>query len=141
MGYERILCIDYGDSRVGIAVSDLLGITAQGVETIKNKGKRLLLERLSELIVEYNPKTIVIGMPKNMDGTIGFRGEKTLAFAENLKKIYDGKIEFCDERLSTVSAIMTLNETNTRGEKRKNVVDTVAAAVILQTYMDSLKNN
>lgn len=140
MKYDRILCIDYGDSRVGIAVSDLLGITAQGVETIKNKGKRVLFERLGELIEEYKPETIVIGMPKNMDGTIGFRGEKTIAFSEELKKIYGGKIEFYDERLSTVSAITVLNETNTRGEKRKKVVDTVAAAVILQSYMDSLKN-
>lgn len=140
MSYDRILCIDYGDARVGIAVSDLLGITAQGVETIKNKGKKVLFERLTELIKYYSPKTIVIGMPKNMDGTIGFRGEKTIKFAEELKSIYDGKIDFCDERLSTVSALMTLNETNTRGEKRKNVVDTVAAAVILQTYMDGLKN-
>ena len=140
MTYDRIMCIDYGDARVGIAVSDLLGITAQGVETIKNKSKNVLFTRLNELIKYYNPKTIVIGMPKNMDGSVGFRGEATIKFAENLKEIYGGNIEFCDERLSTVSAIHTLNETNTRGEKRKNVIDTVAAAVILQTYMDKLKN-
>lgn len=140
MSFNRIMCIDYGDARVGIAVSDLLGITAQGVETIKNKNKKSLFERLLELIKYYDPKTIVIGMPKNMDGTVGFRGEATLKFADELKKIYPGKIEFFDERLSTVSAIHTLNETNTRGEKRKNVIDTVAAAIILQTYMDMFKN-
>ncbi len=140
MPYDRIMCIDYGDARVGIAVSDLLGITAQGVETIKNKNKNVLFTRLNELIKYYNPATIVIGMPKNMDGTVGFRGDATLKFADKLKEIYSGKIDFCDERLSTVSAIHTLNETNTRREKRKNVIDTVAAAVILQTYMDKLKN-
>lgn len=140
MYYKRIMGIDYGDARVGIAVSDLLGITAQGVETIKNKNKTVLFDRLKELICEYDPETIIIGMPKNMDGSIGFRGEKTMVFAEDLKKIYEGKIDFCDERLSTVSAINTLNMTNTRGEKRKKVIDTVAAAVILQTYMDAQKN-
>ena len=86
MKYKRIMGIDYGDARVGIAVSDLLGITAQGIETIKNKNKNVLFSRLQELISEYNPETIVIGMPKNMDGTIGFRGEKTMDFAEKLKK-------------------------------------------------------
>ena len=88
MTYDRIMCIDYGDARVGIAVSDLLGITAQGVETIKNKSKNVLFTRLNELIKYYNPKTIVIGMPKNMDGSVGFRGEATIKFAENLKEIY-----------------------------------------------------
>lgn len=140
MNYKRIMGIDYGDARVGIAVSDLLGITAQGVETIKNKSKNILFTRLKELIDTYNPETIVIGMPKNMNGSIGFRGEKTKEFAEQLKKIYSGKIDFCDERLSTVCAINTLNMTNTRAEKRKNVIDTVAAALILQTYMDAEKN-
>lgn len=140
MKYKRIMGIDYGDARVGIAVSDLLGITAQGIETIKNKNKNVLFSRLQELISEYNPETIVIGMPKNMDGTIGFRGEKTMDFAEKLKKIYSGTIDFCDERLTTVCAINTLNLTNTRGEKRKNVIDTVSAALILQTYMDKKKN-
>lgn len=133
---ERIMAIDYGDARVGIAVSDLLGITAQGVETIQNTGKKALFSRLSELIAEYKPTTIVIGLPKNMNGTLGERAQKSIDFEERLKEIYDGKTVLFDERLTTVSAIRTLNETNTRGKKRKNVVDTVAATLILQAYMD-----
>lgn len=133
---ERIMAIDYGDARVGIAVSDLLGITAQGVETIQNTGKKALFSRLSELIAEYKPATIVIGLPKNMNGTLGERAQKSIDFEERLKEIYDGKTVLFDERLTTVSAIRTLNETNTRGKKRKNVVDTVAATLILQAYMD-----
>lgn len=133
---ERIMAIDYGDARVGIAVSDLLGITAQGVETIQNTGKKALFLRLSELIAEYKPTAIVIGLPKNMNGTLGERAQKSIDFEERLKEIYDGKTVLFDERLTTVSAIRTLNETNTRGKKRKNVVDTVAATLILQAYMD-----
>ena len=136
---DRMMAIDYGDSRVGVAVSDALGITAQGVETIKNTGRRALLGRISELINEYKPSVIVIGLPKNMNGTLGERAEKSIEFEKQLKEIYDGKTELFDERLTTVSAIRTLNETNTRGQKRKNVVDTVAAVLILQAYMERVK--
>lgn len=136
MAFERIMSIDYGDARVGVAVSDLLGITAQGIETIQNTGKRALFGRLKELIDEYKPKIIVIGLPKNMNGTLGERAQKSIDFEAQLKEIYDGKTELFDERLTTVSAIRTLNETNTRGKKRKQVVDTIAAALILQAYMD-----
>ena len=136
---DRMMAIDYGDSRVGVAVSDALGITAQGVETIKNTGKRALFSRLSELINEYKPSVIVIGLPKNMNGTLGERAEKSIEFEKQLKEIYDGKTELFDERLTTVSAIRTLNETNTRCQKRKNVVDTVAAVLILQAYMERVK--
>lgn len=136
---DRIMAIDYGDSRVGIAVTDALGITAQGVETIQNTGRRALFERISELIAQYKPATIVIGLPKNMNGTLGERAEKSIEFERRLKEIYDGKTELFDERLTTVSAIRTLNETNTRGKKRKNVVDTVAATFILQAYMEKNK--
>lgn len=136
----RILGIDYGDSRVGVAVSDLLGITAQGVGTVKNTGSKKLLEELSEIINEYKPETIVIGMPKNMDGTEGFRAEETYKFKEKLETIYSGKIEFVDERLTTMGAAQFLNATNTRREKRKKVIDTVSACLILETYM-SRKNN
>ena len=132
---ERMMAIDYGDSRVGIAVSDLLGITAQGVETIQNTGRKALFSRLEELIREYKPSVIVIGLPKNMNGTLGERAQKSIEFEQRLKEIYDGKTVLFDERLTTVSAIRTLNETNTRGKKRKNVVDTVAATLILQSYM------
>jgi putative Holliday junction resolvase len=135
----RILGIDYGDARVGIAVSDAMGWTAQGVRTVANKGARSLMREMGEIIDEYKPEKIVIGMPKNMDGTIGFRGEATYKFAERLKRIYAGKIIFQDERLTTVSAARVLNDTNTRGAKRKSSIDTVSACFILEAYLNSLK--
>lgn len=135
----RILGIDYGDARVGVAVSDLLGMTAQGVRTIKNTGIKRLLSELSEVLSEYKPEKIVIGLPKNMDGSEGFRAEATYKFAEKLKTVYDGEIVFWDERLSSLGAKRYLNETNTRGQKRKNVLDTVAACIILEGYLS--KNN
>ena len=133
----RVLGLDVGDRTIGVAVSDALKMTAQGVETIRRKTLELDLARLQEIIAEYEVSTIVVGYPKNMNGTLGERAEKTYIFADRLKEIYDGEIVFFDERLSTVCAIQTLNETNTRGKKRKDVIDTVAAALILQAYMDS----
>ncbi|MCI8520624.1 MAG: Holliday junction resolvase RuvX [Clostridia bacterium] len=135
----RILGIDYGDARVGVAVSDALGFMAQGVKTIKNTGIKQLLNELNEVLTEYKPEKIVIGLPKNMDGTEGFRAEATYKFANKLKTIYEGEIIFWDERLSSVGAARYLNETNTRGKKRKNVLDTVAACIILEGYLN--KNN
>ena len=131
----RTLGIDYGDARVGVAVSDLLGITAQGVKTIKNTGIKKLLSELKEVIDEYKPEKIVIGLPKNMDGSEGFRVDATREFAKKLEEIYDGKIVFWDERLSSMGAKRYLNETNTRGKKRKDVLDTVAACIILEGYL------
>ncbi|MCC8161328.1 MAG: Holliday junction resolvase RuvX [Oscillospiraceae bacterium] len=135
----RILGIDYGDARVGVAVSDMLGFTAQGVRTIKNQGIKKLLSELKTIIDEYNPEKIVIGLPKNMDGSEGFRVDATRKFASALKTIYKGEIVFWDERLSSVGASRFLNETNTRGKKRKNVLDTVAACIILEGYLSSQK--
>ncbi len=135
----RIMGIDYGDSRVGIAVSDPLGFTAQGVQTLQNKGKKKLSAEISEVLEKYKPEKIVVGMPKNMDGTLGFRAEETYKFAELLKTLTTAEIVFWDERLTTVSAAMILNETNTRGKSRKKVIDTVSACIILENYMNSLK--
>lgn len=135
----RILGIDYGDARVGVAVSDELGFMAQGVGTVKNRGMKNLIADLSKIIDEYKPEKIVVGLPKNMDGTIGFRGEATYKFTDALKSVYDGEIIYWDERLTTVGASRFLNETNTRGKKRKNVVDTVAACLILEGYLNSVK--
>ena len=137
----RILGIDYGDARVGVAVSDLLGLMAQGVKTIKNTSKKILFSELKEIIDEYKPEKIVIGLPKNMDGSEGFRVDATHKFADKLKEIYNGEIIFWDERLSSMGASRYLNETNTRGQKRKNVLDTVAACIILEGYLNSIKNN
>lgn len=131
----RIIGIDYGDARVGVAVSDPLGITAQGVGTVKNRGTEKLLSELSKIISEYSPEKIVIGMPKNMDGSLGFRAEATKEFAESLKTVFEGEIVFWDERLTTVGATRYLNETNTVKNARKNVIDTLSACLILEGYM------
>ncbi len=133
----RILGIDFGDARIGIAVSDIMGWTAQGVKTIKNRPWEKLSPSILEILNEYSPEKIVVGLPKNMDGTEGFRSEATYAFCENLKTIYNGEIIFWDERLTTVGATRFLNETNTRGKDRKNVIDTVSACLILEGYLNS----
>lgn len=135
----RILSIDYGDSRVGLAVSDIMGWTAQGIKTIPNHGTKKLLSELEPVLREYLPEKIVIGLPKNMDGSLGFRAEATYLFAENFKEIFSGEIIFWDERLTTVGATRFLNETNTRGKERKNVIDTVSACLILEGYLASIK--
>lgn len=136
----RILAIDYGDSRVGLAVSDIMGWMAQGIKTVPNHSDKKLLSEIEPILKEYNPEKIVIGLPKNMDGTSGFRVDATKKFAESLKTIYDGEIVFWDERLTTVSAAHILNETNTRGKKRKNVIDTVSACMILDDYLGRMRN-
>ncbi len=133
----RILGIDYGDARVGVAVSDIMGFMANGIKTIKNN--KQLFDELSKIINEYAPEKIVIGLPKNMDGTEGFRVDATKEFAENLKNIYGGEIIFEDERLTTVGAERYLNSTNTRGKKRKEIIDTVSACLILEQYLNKIK--
>ena len=135
----RIMGIDYGDRRIGVAVTDLLGITAQGVATVQNRGREKVKIEFEKLLKEYNPEKIVLGLPKNMDGTLGFRAEATYEFAELLKELTDKEIIFWDERLTTVSAAHILNETNTRGKDRKKVIDTVSACIILENYMNSIK--
>ncbi len=135
----RILGIDFGDARIGVAVSDIMGWTAQGVKTIKNRPWEKLAPQIQEILAEYSPEKIVVGLPKNMDGTEGFRADATRVFVDNLKTIYDGEIVFWDERLTTVGATRFLNETNTRGKDRKNVIDTVSACLILEGYLNSLK--
>lgn len=136
----RIMGIDYGDSRVGVAVCDPLEITAQGVSTLPNKVYGKMLDSLFDIINEYDVKKIVLGMPKNMNGISGERAEVTKKFAEDLKqRSADIEIVFWDERLTTVQAAGILNTTNTRGKNRKNVIDTVAACIILQSYLDYCK--
>ena len=127
--------IDFGDARVGIALSDPLGIMAQGYGTIKNDGTDSLYKEIQSIIKEKEVTKIVIGLPKNMDNTEGFRSDATKAFAQKLKTFTDADIEFCDERLTTVSAHGMLSEMNVRGKKRKSAVDTLSAALILETYM------
>ncbi len=133
----RIMGIDYGDRRIGIAVTDPLGFTAQGVATLTNS-KKTLADDLKKLLNQYNPEKIVLGLPKNMDGSLGFRADATYEFADFLKTLTESEIVFWDERLTTVSAAHILNQTNTRGKDRKKVIDTVSACIILENYMQSL---
>ena len=120
-------------------MSDPLGFTAQGIETVPNKVYNKMVERVVEIIKSYSADKIVIGLPKNMNGTLGERGEISKKFADELKGYFpDTEIILWDERLSTVQAAGILNVTNTRGKDRKNVIDTVAASIILQSYLDSI---
>jgi len=134
----RILAIDYGDSRVGTAVTDALGITAQGLETIKNDGKdKTVLARLDEIIKEYEITTIVVGMPLNMDGSKTERVEKTEKFIHKLKCKYNKiKIDTVDERLTTVQAHRTMNDLGIKQKNKRNIVDTISAVYILETYIN-----
>ncbi len=136
----RIMGIDYGDTRVGIALSDPLKITAQGHTTLLNKVYPKMMEALMKIVSEYEVEKIVLGMPKNLNGTSGERAEVTQKFYDDLKlRLPDTDIVLWDERLTTVQASGILNVTNTRGKDRKNVIDTVAASIILQSYLDFLK--
>lgn len=138
----RIMGIDYGDSRVGVAMSDPLGCMAHGIKTVPNKVYAKMLEAVVNIANEYSVSKIVIGMPKNMDGSLGFRADITKDFAADLKnELSEVEFIFQDERLTTVEASAFLNATNTRGKSRKDVIDTVAAEIILQSYLDSIKNN
>lgn len=133
----RYMGIDYGDARVGIALSDPLGMLAQRYTTLENTGGKKLFSQIAELVQEKQVGHIVIGMPKNMDGSEGFRAEATYAFAERLKTVTDVEISFWDERLTTVAAHGYLNEVNVRGKKRKATVDAVSAELILEGFMQS----
>ena len=139
----RIMGLDYGSKTVGVAVSDSLLLTAQGVETIcraqENK-LRQTLARIKVLCGEYEVEEIVLGFPKNMNNTIGDRAEKSLEFAEMLKKRTGLPIVMWDERLTTVEANRTLMEIGVRRENRKEYVDKLAAVFILQGYLDSRSN-
>ena len=137
----RIIGLDYGTKTVGVAVSDSLGITAQAVETITRKEENKLrqtLARIEALIDEYNVEEIVVGLPKNMNNTIGERAEACRDFADKLERRTGLPVIMWDERLTTVSADNVLKECGVRRENRKAVVDKIAAVFILQGYLDSL---
>lgn len=136
----RIMGLDYGSKTVGVAISDPLGITAQGIEIIRREKEtklRQTLARIEALIKEYEVESIVLGFPKNMNNTIGDRAEKSLAFQEMLKKRTGLDVVMWDERLTTVEANRTLMEGKVRRENRKQYVDMLAAVYILQGYLDS----
>lgn len=137
----RTLGIDYGDSRVGIAITDALGITAQGLETIHHKGNdKIVLRRLDEIMQQYEIDTIVVGKPLNMNGTATERVEVTNKFIHKLKCKYNKlKIDTMDERLTTVEAHRTMNDLNINPRKKRNLVDTISAVYILEMYMNKNK--
>ncbi len=138
----RILGLDFGSKTVGVAVSDGLLLTAQGVETIERKDENKLRKtcaRIEELIAEYEITEIVLGLPKNMNNTEGERVEKTKAFGEMLERRTGLPVHYWDERLTTVAAEQILMESGVRSENRKAVIDKVAAGLILQGYLDCLK--
>ena len=133
--------LDYGSKTVGVAISDALCITAQGIETIQRKEENKLrktLARIEELAKEYEVEKIVLGFPKNMNNTIGDRAEKSLELKEMLERRTGLPVIMWDERLTTVEAERTLIESNVRRENRKKYVDKIAAVFILQGYLDSL---
>ena len=136
----RIMGLDVGDKTIGVAVSDLMGLTAQGVKTIKRVGKKKDIEALKEIIKERQVNKIVSGLPKNMNGTLGPQGEKVIKFCELLEEETGIKIEYWYEILSTVAAERTLIQGNVRRENRKGVIDMVAAVIILQGYLDRQRN-
>lgn len=134
----RILGLDVGDRTVGVAVSDILGLTAQGVEVIRRKNADLDFGRLTELVDQYEVEVFLIGWPKNMNGSIGPRCVKVQEFTDELKRRFPGQqVILWDERLSTVAASKSLIAADVSRAKRKQVIDKMAAVFILQGYLDS----
>ena len=138
----RILGLDYGAKTVGVAVSDPLGLTAQGVEIIRRQQENKLrqtLARIEELARQYQAERIVLGFPKHMNNDVGERAEKALEFRGMLEQRLHLPVDMEDERLTTVEAVRAMNEMNLRGKERKAVVDEIAAVFILQTYLDRMQ--
>ncbi|ADL51576.1 Holliday junction resolvase RuvX [Clostridium cellulovorans] len=134
----RVLGLDVGNKTIGVAVSDPLGFTAQGITTINRKNIKTDIETVVNYCNEYTVDTIVVGLPKNMNGTLGPQSEKVMAFVEKLKKNTDINIKMWDERLTTVAAHKAMLEADLSRAKRNKIVDKVAATYILQGYLDSI---
>lgn len=132
----RILGIDYGDARIGLALSDELKILASPLETYKSQSMRKDIDYVAEIAKKYNCEKIVLGLPLNMNGSEGPRADKTRAFGRNLEKVTQLPIIFKDERLTTVQVERAFDEGNLRKDKRKQIVDRNAAVLILQSYLD-----
>lgn len=139
----RVMGLDYGSKTIGVAISDPLGLTAQGIEIIRREEENKLrksLRRIEELIKEYQVEEIVLGFPKNMNNTIGERAEKSLQLKQTLERRCKLPVIMWDERLTTVEANRTLMESKVRRENRSKYVDMIAAVFILQGYLDSKAN-
>ncbi len=133
---SKVMGVDLGKTRTGIAISDSLLMTAQGLETYHSNSLSDTCDRIAALAKQHSVSEIALGLPKNLDNSIGERAEVSMKLAEMLRQQHNLTVVLWDERLTTVSAIKTLNETNTRGKKRKAVIDMVSAVLILQSYLD-----
>lgn len=134
----RILGLDVGEKTIGVAVSDPLGLTAQGICTIRRKSLNVDIDEINKYVVEYGCELIVVGLPKNMNGTIGPSGEKVLKLSEKIREKINIKVDTWDERLTTVAAHRVMLEADLSREKRKKIVDKLAAMYILQGYLDRM---
>ena len=138
------MAVDFGDARTGLAVCDRTEFLASPIGTIEERNPQILAMKVAHMAEQYEVGQIVIGLPKNMNGTEGARAEKCRRFADTVQAVTEAEVVMWDERSTTVSAHRILNENNVRGKQRKNVVDTVAAVVILESYLDhrnKTKNN
>ena len=137
----RVLGVDFGDTRTGLAVSDTSRFLASGIGYVSPGGIEKTADKVAEVAREQRVTAIVVGLPKNMDGSEGFRADRCREFADLLRQqLEDVPVAMMDERMTTMSASRYLNETNTRGQKRKGVIDTLSAQIILQNALDRLKN-
>ena len=132
----KIMAVDYGDARTGLAVCDRTEFLASPIGTISERNFNVLVTKVAHMSREYEVGEIIVGLPLNMNGSFGPRAEKCKQFADALNELVDVPVNMWDERSTTVSAHNFLNETNTRGKKRKDVIDQVAATIILESYLD-----
>ena len=137
----RIMAVDYGDARTGVAISDPSGILAGEAFVIKEWNAGRLAEKLNDIVKQRAVGLIVLGLPVNMDGSLGPRAEKSRELSKNLKERFGLEVVFVDERRTTCESHRILSETGRRGKKRKETVDAVAASLILETYLNSIRNN
>jgi len=137
----KIMAVDFGDSRTGLAVCDKSEFLASPAGVIEEKNFERCIEKVAAAAKEHGAEEVVVGHPKNMNGTIGERAQKCELFAEKLSELVEVPVKLWDERSTTVSAHYYLNQTNTRGKKRKAVVDAVAATIILESYLGFRKNS
>jgi putative Holliday junction resolvase len=138
---ERFLALDVGEKTIGLAVSDPLNITAQGLDTIFRQSYRKDFEALQQVIDKYNVTTLVVGLPKRLNGEVGIQGEKVIKFVKKLERKIDVEIEYQDERMTTKMAEDTLIQGNVSRKKRKKVIDKLAAVNILSVYLDKRRRD
>ena len=136
----KIMAVDFGDARTGLAVCDRTEFLASPVGVIEERNFNACIQQVAFAVEEYDIKEVIVGFPKNMNGSIGPKAEKCQLFSEELAKLVKVPVKLWDERRTTITAHNILNETNTRGKKRKEVIDAVAATVILESYLDFRRN-